>query len=113
MPYLTVQTNLADSQITNDFVKQLSAKVAQTLGKPESYVAVHVQGGQKLFFSGTSEPAAVMELTSIGLPSGKTSNISNDIMTLFEQKLNIPTNRIYIKFTNISGNMMGWDKGTF
>ena len=42
MPYLTVQTNVADSQITNDFLKQLSAKVAEAVGKPEQYVVVHV-----------------------------------------------------------------------
>ncbi|CAF2070590.1 unnamed protein product [Rotaria magnacalcarata] len=113
MPYLTVQTNVADNQITNDFLKQLSAKVAQSLGKPETYVAVHVVAGQKLFFSGTNDPAAVMELTSIGLPTNKTASISKEIMSLFEEKLNIQTSRIYIKFTNIAGNMMGWDKGTF
>ncbi|CAF5193184.1 unnamed protein product, partial [Rotaria sp. Silwood1] len=42
MPALTVQTNVADNEITNDFLKQLSAKVAQVLGKPEGYVIVHV-----------------------------------------------------------------------
>ena len=113
MPYLTVQTNVADSQITNDFLKQLSAKVAEVVGKPEQYVVIHVSGGQKLFFAGTNDPAAIMELASIGLSSGQTANISNVIMSFFEEKLSIKTSRIYIKFTNVTGNMMGWNKGTF
>ncbi|CAF2880350.1 unnamed protein product [Rotaria sp. Silwood2] len=113
MPALTVQTNVADNEITNDFLKQLSAKVAQALGKPEGYVTVHVSAGQKLFFSGTSDPAALMELTSIGLPTNQTAKISKEIMGLFEEKLNIKADRMYIKFTNIAGNMMGWNKGTF
>lgn len=113
MPVLTVQTNVAASQVTDDFLKQLSAKVAKALSKPEQYVAVHVSPAQKLFFSGTNEPAAIMELTSIGLPSGQTANISKEIMTLLEDKLNIPADRMYLKFTNVAGNMMGWGKGTF
>ncbi len=113
MPLLTVQTNIDDNQITDAFLKQLSAKVAHAVGKPEQYVAVHVSAGQKLFFAGTNDPAAVMELASIGLSSNHTANISKEIMTLFEEKLHIKTNRIYLKFTNTPGNMMGWDKGTF
>ena len=113
MPALTVQTNVPDNQITNDFLKQLSSKVAQALGKPEGYVIVHVSGGQKLLFAGSSDPAALMELTSIGLPTNQTAKISKEIMTLFEDKLHIQSSRMYCKFTNVAGNMMGWDKGTF
>ena len=113
MPVLTIQTNIAAGLVTDDLLKQLSAKVAKAVGKPEQYVAVHVSPAQKLFFSGTNEPAAVMELTSIGLPSGQTANLSKEIMTFLEDKLNIPADRMYLKFTNVSGNMFGWSKGTF
>ncbi|CAF0802694.1 unnamed protein product [Rotaria sordida] len=113
MPVLAVQTNVADNEITNDFLKQLSAKVAQVLSKPEGYVAVHISSGQKLFFGGTNDPAAVMELTSIGLSTNQTAKISNEIMSLFEEKLNISADRMYLKFTNVTGNMMGWNKATF
>jgi 2C-methyl-D-erythritol 2,4-cyclodiphosphate synthase len=113
MPCLTVQTNIADNQITDDFLKQLSANVAQALGKPEQYVAVQVSAGQKLFFAGTNDPAVLMELVSIGLPTDKTANISKQIMSLFEEQFHIKTDRIYLKFTNVAGNMMGWNKGTF
>ena len=113
MPCLTVHTNIADSEITDDFVKQLSGKVAQVLKKPEQYVAIHVLGGQKLFFAGTNEPAALMELYSIGLSTNETAKISKEIQSIFEEKLNIKTDRMYLKFTNVSGNMLGWNKQTF
>ncbi|CAF1602163.1 unnamed protein product [Rotaria sp. Silwood1] len=77
------------------------------------YVIVHVSGGQKLLFAGTNDPAALMELTSIGLPTNQTAKISKEIMSLFEEKLNISADRMYLKFTNVTGNMMGWNKGTF
>ncbi|UJR08294.1 hypothetical protein I4U23_012565 [Adineta vaga] len=113
MPYLTVQTNIAENQITDEFLKQLSVKVAETVGKPEQYVVIHVSGGQKLFFAGTNDPAAIMELASIGLSANQTATISKEIMNFFEEKLSIKTTRIYIKFTNMPGNMMGWNKTTF
>ncbi len=113
MPCLNVQTNVANNQINDDFLKELSGKVAQALGKPEQYVAVQVLGDQKLFFGGTNEPAAIMELVSIGLPTNKTADFSKQIMSVFEEKLHVNPERIYIKFTNVAGNMMGWNKGTF
>jgi hypothetical protein len=60
-----------------------------------------------------SNPAAVMELVSIGLQSSQTTNISKEIMSLFEDKLHMKSDRMHIKFTNVSGNMMGWNKETF
>ena len=113
MPILTVRTNVTDNQVTDDFLQQLSAKVAQVLNKPEQYVAVNVLAGQKLLFSGTNDPAAIMELASIGLQASQTANISKEIMSLFEDKLRIKSDRMYLKFTNVPGNMIGWDKGTF
>ncbi len=113
MPCLTVQTNVADQQVTNDFLKQLSSTVAQALGKPEKYVAVQVAASQKLLFGGSNDPAAVMDLVSIGLSSGETAEISKQIMSLFEEKLQIKSDRIYIKFINSAGNMIGYNKGTF
>jgi phenylpyruvate tautomerase len=113
MPCLTVKTNISDDQITDDILKQLSSTLAKAVGKPEQYIAVQVSGNEKLFFSGTNEPAAVMELVSIGLSGNQTSGISKQIMGFFEEKLQIKSERIYIKFTDVAGNMMGWNKGTF
>ena len=113
MPRLTVQTNIADDKITDDLIRQLSAKVAQLLSKPEQYVAVHVQAGQRLSFGGTHEPAALIELVSIGLPSDQTATISNALMSLLEDNLHIKADRMFLKFNDVAGNMMGWNKGTF
>lgn len=113
MPYLTVQTNVADSQITDALLKELSGKLAEVVGKPEQYVCIHIAGGQRIFFAGTAEPAAFMELVCIGLSASQTENITKEIMTFFEEKLAVKASRTYIKFTPIAGNMIGWNKGTF
>lgn len=113
MPSLTVHTNTDDNQITNDLLKQLSAVVAKAVGKPEQYVAVHVLGGQKLFFGGTNDPAALMEFMSMNLSANQTGDISKQIMVFFEEKFNIKSDRIYIKFINLPGNMIGYNKDTF
>lgn len=113
MPCLTVQTNVADREITDEFLSQLTRLVAQLLGKPEQYVAVHVSGGQRLFFGGTGEPAALIDLVSIGLPKNQTKEISRELMNVFEEKLKINPERIFIKFFEFEGKMIGWNKTTF
>ena len=113
MPRLTVQTNIADSKISDELIRQLGAKVAQLLSKPEQYVAVHVLAGQRLFFGGTNEPAALIELVSIGFPQDQTATISKELMTLLEDSLHIKADRMFLKFDDVAGNMMGWNKGTF
>lgn len=113
MPCLTVQTNVADREITDEFLAQLTRQIAQLLGKPEQYVAVHVSAGQRIMFSGTNEPAALIDLVSIGLSKNQTKEISQELMTVFEEKLNINPQRIFIKFFDFDEKMIGWNKTTF
>lgn len=113
MPILTVQTNVADQHITDEFLAQLTSHVAQLLGKPEQYVAVHVLAGQRLFFGGTNEPAALMDLESIGLSKDQTKDISRELMGFFEEKLKVKSERIFIKFYPFDGKFIGWNKTTF
>jgi phenylpyruvate tautomerase len=113
MPYLNVQTNIADAAISDDFIKRLSVLVAQLLNKPEQYVAVQISAAQRLFFSGTNEPAAILELTSIGLEINQTKHLSHELMNFLQVELGISTERIYIRFVDFAGHMIGWNKDTF
>ena len=113
MPILTVQTNVADQHISDEFLAQLTRQIAQLLGKPEQYVAVHVSAGQRLFFGGTNEPAALIDLESIGLSKNQTKEISRELMNFIEEQLKIKSERIFIKFFEFDGKMIGWNKTTF
>ena len=113
MPYVNIQTNISDKEINDDFIKSLSATVARLTGKPENYVAIQVSGNQRLFFGGTNEPAAMLEFVSIGLQSKDTKPITAEIQTMLEEKLHIDPQRVYIRFFDPPGHMIGWNKETF
>ena len=51
-------------------LSHVSANIAKALSKPESYVMVDLEVYESLMFAGNQEPAAYLELKSIGLPSG-------------------------------------------
>ncbi|MCK4676224.1 MAG: hypothetical protein KAT61_09910 [Gammaproteobacteria bacterium] len=112
MPLLEISTNvkLANSQ---DIAEQASRLTADILGKPESYVMVKIQTEQILIFAGNNEPAAHVELKSLGLPEDKTADFSASICTFISSELKIDSARIYIEFASPKRHMWGWDNGTF
>ncbi len=114
MPVLKIQTNV---EIPEDAKKNLlrdaSTKVAAVLGKPERYVMVIMEPNPQMLFAGDNSPLAYLELKSIGLPIDRTSEISEVLCNLINQKLSITADRIYIEFSNAERHMWGWSGGTF
>ena len=112
MPVLSIQTNakLANKQA---FLKAASALVAGALSKPESYVMIHASDNQSMSFAGTTEPLAYIELKSLGLTSGQTTDLSKHICDFLSQELSIDASRIYIEFSAPERVMFGWNGGTF
>lgn len=112
MPLLSLKTNIAIDD-KPAFARQASATTARAVGKPESYVMVLVEDLQTLLFAGNDEPAAYIELKSIGLPESETAHLSSALCQLVSEKLNIDSNRIYIEFSNAERHMWGWKGATF
>lgn len=114
MPLLHLFTNVQLSSEDQDrFLRKASAKVSEGLGKSEDYVMVMISPGKKLFFAGSDEPAAFMELKSIGLPEVKTAELSAILCELVEKIFSIPPERIYIEFSNAPAVMWGWNSQVF
>ena len=112
MPLLSLKTNatVENPQETCDSLSRLTAEI---LGKPESYVMVLVQDQQDMIFSGTHEPAALVELKSLGLPEDKTGDFSDKLCAHVNMLTGIAANRIYIEFSGPARHMWGWDHHTF
>ena len=114
MPVLSVATNIElAAEAGADFIAAASSMTAELLGKPERYVMVHLQSGQAMSFAGSTEPLAYCELKSIGLPVERTTDFSRQLCELIQQQLSIPTDRVYIEFSNAERNLWGWNGGTF
>ena len=114
MPYLKIQTNqVLDETAQKVLLKKASAIVSAQLGKPVDYVMVALDPPRPMMFAGSDEPAAYLELKSIGLPSSNTPDFSAALCDLVAQELSINKNRIYIEFSNTERSMWGWDSATF
>jgi phenylpyruvate tautomerase PptA (4-oxalocrotonate tautomerase family) len=112
MPYLKLQTNRRVDD-KRQLISEISGLLATILGKPEKFIMIAVEPGIQLHFGGSDEPAAFVELKSIGLPADITPKLSRAVCTLLEEQLDIPADRVYIEFSDAKRNMFGWNKGTF
>lgn len=114
MPYLLIQTNITpDSATQAVLTRQLSAQLADWLGKPEQYVMVAIQPGTAMVFAGSDEPCAYMELKSIGLSERKIPDLSANLSRRLADTLGISTDRIYIEFSASEPQWWGWNCSTF
>jgi len=114
MPYLSIQTsvNLGDAE-KQSLLASASRSVADMLGKPEGYVMVTLHSGLSMMFAGSNEPAAYLDLKSLGLPAERTAELSAALCDLMRNELGIDSSRIYIGFVSPDRFMWGWNGKTF
>ncbi|RME90762.1 MAG: hypothetical protein D6766_12800, partial [Verrucomicrobia bacterium] len=95
MPLLRVQTNrevpIEQQQI---LLAELTELVARELAKPRQYVQVVLEAGVPMAFAGTTEPTAVGELASLGLPDDAPARLSARLAEVLHQRLEVPPDRL-------------------
>lgn len=114
MPILTVNTNVNSQKVPANFKTNATNVVAKTLGKPESYIAIHVNAEQDISFGNTDEPAALCSLLSIGALSTTSNKKHSKAITQFlTEALGIKPDRIYISFEDCNKANVGFNSTTF
>ncbi|XP_020578523.1 macrophage migration inhibitory factor homolog [Phalaenopsis equestris] len=115
MPTLNLTTNIpVDAVVASDVLKDATKILAKTIGKPEAYVMILLDGGQPIAFAGSEEPAAYAELLSIGgLGPSVNGKLSSALAELLQTKLSIDGSRFYIKFSDVEGYNCGYNGSTF
>ena len=114
MPYLQIQTSAQfDKKNAQQICAQASAIIAESLGKPETYVMVSIQPAE-MIMSGKADPAAFADLRSIGgLDADKNRELSQALCSLLEDKLGLSGERIYLNFQNVERHNWGFNASTF
>jgi len=114
MPLLTMRTNVpVDDAVVVPMLKDCSARLAALLGKPEAYVMT-LFDKVPMTMAGTDKPACLLEIRSVGkLSPNQTRAVSEGLSVLVSKQLGVPSDRIYLNFTEFSGAMWGFDGGTF
>ena len=93
--------------------EKLSRIAAEVIGKPESYVMTCV-GPAALSLAGSSEPAAFVDVRSIGgLAPRACTGLSERLCALLAEALGVPGGRVYLNFTEIAAAKWGHDGSTF
>ena len=114
MPFIRIQTNRSiDHSAEKPLMSKLSQQAAKLLGKPERYVMVELVRDCSLIFAGDNQPAAYVELKSIGLSEDQTQPLSEMICTLLQHELMINPDRVYIEFSDCPRKFWGWNSSTF
>ena len=116
MPLIKVQSSVTkpEKAKVESLLTSLSAKLAQHLGKPESYVMTAFESDVPMTFGGTLDPVCFVEIKSIGtMKPEQTKAMSKDFCQEIESELGVSANRIYIEFADAQRHMWGWDKSTF
>ena len=111
MPLINLRTSLASVDRRDELLLELSAKLAEQTGKPEDYVMTLLETNVPMTFGGSSAPAALVEVKSIGAlhPSAMTAAFSE----LITARTGIPADRIYITFDDVPASAFGWNGSTF
>ena len=114
MPYLKIQMSRElEPEKSKALLAAASQRIASELGKPERYMMVALASNPAMLFAGTDEPAAFVELKSIGLPAGRTKALSQVLCSLLQDCAGIAPARVYIEFTDAAGGFWGWNSSTF
>ena len=110
MPLLNISTN---TKIKNEqtLLTKSSDFISSLTGKPENFVMVKLTHSLSMYFAGTDELCAFIEIKSIG--SLIPSKMSKPICEFFSTELKIPTDRIYIFFHDVDSKNWAWNGGTF
>jgi phenylpyruvate tautomerase PptA (4-oxalocrotonate tautomerase family) len=114
MPFLKLNTNVAiNTEQSTELLTELSQLMVKETGKPERYVMVEVNAGKTMLFGGSADPLAYLECKSIGLTTAQAKALSASIAQLLAAKLKLPSERIYIEFSNCPAEWWGWNGSTF
>jgi phenylpyruvate tautomerase len=114
MPLLKLETTVPLSEEKGKpLLAALSKTVAATIGKPEQYVMVAASQSAMLM-SGKAGEAAFLDIRSIGGLNGETNRkLSQQISKLLKDSLGIPSDRVYLNFTDVEAGNWGWNGSTF
>ena len=108
MPYLSIHTNanVADDR-QSELLATASKIAAAHLSKPEEYMMVSITPVRRLIFGGSEDPAAFLELRSIGVPDGKRILLCAELTDLIAGKCGIAKNRIYLVMVDVEARFWG------
>ncbi|MBE6864268.1 MAG: hypothetical protein E7495_06855 [Ruminococcus flavefaciens] len=113
MPFIDVKTNVPVSVDKADIIKTaLGQAITAIPGKSESWLMVGIEPEYKLWFRGTRDAAAMVEVSVYGgASSSALSALTRNITDIITHQLGISADRIYVKYSETEN--WGWNGSNF
>lgn len=113
MPYFSIETNKKiENGLKEELMKKASAFLSEMLEKPEQVIMVTIKPEMPYIFSGTGDPAAFVQIKSLGLARDRCSEFSEKVCSFLEKEVGVPRDRAFIEFIDIDGKIFGWNGRT-
>lgn len=113
MPFINVRTNVAVPADRETAIKSaLGQAVTAIPGKSEAWLMVGIEPEYTLYFKGTNEPAAMVEVSIYGSASSSSLNaLTGKITDVLSKQLSVEPSRIYVKYAQTPD--WGWNGSNF
>lgn len=113
MPFIDIESNLAASAFTEDFLKKLCACTAAALGKPQERMNLVVKPQLPMLIAGSCSPCVMLSVSAIGVTdtADKNKEHSAKIFEFLTKELGLTEDRIVIQFHALQPHQVG-KKGT-
>lgn len=113
MPVIRLETNIIlEKNNKKAFSAKLSSFASKILAKPESVMMIILMDGINICFAGGEDPAAMIEIGSVGLGHDKCGELTEKICGFIKNELGIEAERTYIEFRNLDPKMFGCNNKT-
>lgn len=113
MPFIQVKTNAAISQSSEETIKTLFGQAIAALpGKTEQWLMVGFEPEYRLWFQGSDEPAAMVEVAVYGgAAPDRYDELTGRICDILAGELALDPARIYVKYAETPD--WGWNGSNF
>ena len=114
MPYIDIHAN---TDLSREKTAELKSEIARVLadsfpGKTENWLMLKFSGGEDMFFAGSADPCAMVDVSIFGPQTKKNyGKMTAAVMDLIVEACGIPADRIYVKYTEY--DKWGWNGGNF
>ena len=109
MPYINVSTS-AKIEDKKKLLEEISILVSALTNKSKRFVMAKLDDNLEMYFDDES-PCCFLEIKSIG--SLNPSEMAKPISDFIYEKMEIPIDKIYISFVDVSASMWAWNGRTF
>ena len=113
MPFINVKTNVSVSNEQKTSIKSaLGRAITAIPGKSEGWLMVGIEPDYRLWFKGTNEPAAMVQVSLYGGASHNAkTTLTSHITGILTDELGISSDRVYVMYTETES--WGWNGSNF